>query len=37
MLQVLALTAMEPPAAFTPDAVRNEKAKALQAIRPSDP
>jgi glucose-6-phosphate 1-dehydrogenase len=34
MLQVLALTAMEPPAAFTPDAVRNEKVKALQAIRP---
>jgi glucose-6-phosphate 1-dehydrogenase len=34
MLQVLALTAMEPPAAFTADAVRNEKVKALQAIRP---
>src|SRR5262249_1672897 len=25
---------MEPPAAFTADAVRNEKVKALQAIRP---
>jgi glucose-6-phosphate 1-dehydrogenase len=34
MLQVLALTAMEPPAAFVADAVRNEKVKALQAIRP---
>jgi glucose-6-phosphate 1-dehydrogenase len=34
MLQVLALTAMEPPAAFTATAVRNEKVKALQAIRP---
>lgn len=34
MLQVLALMAMEPPAAFTADAVRNEKVKALQAIRP---
>jgi len=33
MLQVLALTAMEPPAAFTANAVRNEKVKALQAIR----
>ncbi|HNP71381.1 MAG TPA: glucose-6-phosphate dehydrogenase [Kouleothrix sp.] len=37
MLQVLALTAMEPPAAFTADAVRNEKVKALQAIRPIAP
>ena len=34
MLQVLALIAMEPPAAFVADAVRNEKVKALQAIRP---
>ena len=33
MLQVLALTAMEPPAAFTANAVRNEKVKALQAVR----
>jgi glucose-6-phosphate 1-dehydrogenase len=33
MLQVLALTAMEPPTAFTADTVRNEKVKALQAIR----
>jgi glucose-6-phosphate 1-dehydrogenase len=37
MLQVLALTAMEPPAAFSAEAVRNEKVKALQAIRPLDP
>jgi glucose-6-phosphate 1-dehydrogenase len=34
MLQVLALTAMEPPATFTANGVRNEKVKALQAIRP---
>jgi glucose-6-phosphate 1-dehydrogenase len=33
MLQVLALMAMEPPAAFTANAVRNEKVKALQALR----
>lgn len=37
MLQVLALTAMEPPAAFSAEAVRNEKVKALQAIRPLEP
>jgi glucose-6-phosphate 1-dehydrogenase len=37
MLQVLALTAMEPPAAFTADAVRNEKVKVLTAIRPVAP
>jgi glucose-6-phosphate 1-dehydrogenase len=37
MLQVLALTAMEPPAAFSAEAVRNEKVKALQAIRALDP
>ena len=37
MLQVLALIAMEPPAAFTADGVRNEKVKALQAIRPVAP
>lgn len=34
MLQLLALTAMEPPATFAADAVRNEKVKALQAVRP---
>jgi glucose-6-phosphate 1-dehydrogenase len=37
MLQLLALVAMEPPAAFTADAVRNEKVKVLQALRPIAP
>lgn len=34
LLQLLALTAMEPPASFDADAVRNEKVKLLSAIRP---
>jgi glucose-6-phosphate 1-dehydrogenase len=34
LLQLLALTAMEPPGTFQADAVRHEKAKVLQAIRP---
>ncbi|HEY0387001.1 MAG TPA: glucose-6-phosphate dehydrogenase [Gaiellales bacterium] len=34
LLQVLALVAMEPPAAFEPEAVRDEKAKLLRAMRP---
>jgi glucose-6-phosphate 1-dehydrogenase len=34
LLQLLALVAMEPPASFNADAVRNEKLKVLQAIRP---
>lgn len=34
MLQLLSLIAMEPPAAFEPDAVRDEKVKVLRAIRP---
>ncbi|MGH7627984.1 MAG: glucose-6-phosphate dehydrogenase [Gemmatimonadales bacterium] len=34
LLQLLALTAMEPPATFRADAVRDEKAKVLAAIRP---
>ena len=33
LLQVMALTAMEPPALFTPGAVRDERAKALESIR----
>lgn len=33
MLQLVALTAMEPPAEFTADAVRNEKVKILTAMR----
>lgn len=34
ILQLLTLVAMEPPASFTADAIRNEKVKVLQAIRP---
>jgi glucose-6-phosphate 1-dehydrogenase len=34
MMQLLALVAMEPPARFGADAVRDEKVKVLQAIRP---
>src|SRR5258706_4919479 len=33
-LQLLALTAMEPPVAFDANAVRDEKVKVLRAIRP---
>jgi glucose-6-phosphate 1-dehydrogenase len=35
VMQVLALALMEPPASFSPEAVRNEKVKLLQAIRPN--
>jgi len=34
LLQLLCLTAMEPPAAFEADAVRAEKVKVLKSIRP---
>ncbi|RMF67281.1 MAG: glucose-6-phosphate dehydrogenase, partial [Calditrichaeota bacterium] len=34
MLQLLALVAMEPPASFAANAVRDEKVKVLSAIRP---
>jgi glucose-6-phosphate 1-dehydrogenase len=34
MLQMLSLVAMEPPASFNADAIRNEKAKLFSAIRP---
>jgi glucose-6-phosphate 1-dehydrogenase len=34
MLQLLTLVAMEPPVAFEPDAVRDEKVKVLHALRP---
>ncbi len=34
LLQLLCLTAMEPPVAFTADAVRDEKGKVLKAVRP---
>ncbi len=34
MLQLLALVAMEPPAVFAPDPVRDEKVKVFAALRP---
>jgi glucose-6-phosphate 1-dehydrogenase len=34
IFQVLALVAMEPPSSLDPEAVRNEKVKVLDAIRP---
>ncbi len=34
LLQLLCLTAMEPPAHFDPDAVRDEKLKVLRALSP---
>ncbi|MBS3744844.1 MAG: glucose-6-phosphate dehydrogenase [Wenzhouxiangellaceae bacterium] len=34
MLQLLCLTAMEPPSRFKPTAVRNEKLKVLNSLRP---
>ncbi|MEJ7615901.1 MAG: glucose-6-phosphate dehydrogenase [Pyrinomonadaceae bacterium] len=37
LLQILTLTAMEPPVAFDADAVREEKVKVLRAIRPMSP
>ena len=37
LFQLLALTAMEPPVSFEADAVRNERAKVLDAIREITP
>jgi glucose-6-phosphate 1-dehydrogenase len=37
MLQLLALTAMEPPIDFTPDSVRNEKVKVLKSMHTPGP
>ena len=37
LLQLLALTAMEPPVAFRAEEVRDEKVKVLRAIRPITP
>jgi len=37
ILQLLTLVAMEPPASFNADAVRNEKVKVLSAVRPVKP
>jgi glucose-6-phosphate 1-dehydrogenase len=34
MFQLLCLTAMEPPASLAPDAIRDEKVKVLEALRP---
>jgi glucose-6-phosphate 1-dehydrogenase len=34
LLQLLMVTAMEPPVAFTPDEVRDEKVKVLRALKP---
>jgi glucose-6-phosphate 1-dehydrogenase len=36
-MQLLALAAMEPPATFEPDPVRDEKLKVLRAVRPIPP
>src|ERR1700757_3802967 len=36
VMQLLSLTAMESPVSFHADAVRNEQAKVLRAIQPSD-
>jgi len=37
MLQLLALVAMEPPASFAADRVRDEKIKVFQALKPLEP
>src|ERR1700677_242352 len=37
VLQLLAMTAMEPPASFEAEAVRAKKAEVIEAIRPLDP
>lgn len=36
MMQLLCLTAMEPPSNLTSEAIRDEKVKVLQALRPID-
>ncbi len=36
-MQLLSLAAMEPPATFEPNAVRDEKVKVLRAVRPMRP
>ena len=37
VLQVLSLLTMEPPANLAPEAIRDEKAKVIHAMRPIDP
>ncbi len=36
MMQLLSLTAMEPPSSLSADAIRDEKVKVLKALRPLD-
>jgi glucose-6-phosphate 1-dehydrogenase len=37
LLQILSILTMEPPASFDAEAIRDEKAKLLRAVRPIDP
>jgi glucose-6-phosphate 1-dehydrogenase len=37
LFQLMCLTAMEPPVSLAPDAIRDEKVKVLQALRPVEP
>ncbi|MCX7567667.1 glucose-6-phosphate dehydrogenase [Sulfitobacter sp. F26169L] len=37
LMQLLCLTAMEPPSKFQPSAVRDEKVKVIEALEPVDP
>ncbi|SDD32268.1 glucose-6-phosphate dehydrogenase [Ruegeria marina] len=37
LVQLLCLTAMEPPSKFTPNAVRDEKVKVIEALDPVEP
>lgn len=37
LMQLLCLTAMEPPSKFGPDAVRDEKLKVIRALEPVEP
>ncbi|MFK7870450.1 MAG: glucose-6-phosphate dehydrogenase [Roseobacter sp.] len=37
LMQLLCLIAMEPPARFSPDAVRDEKLKVIRALEPVEP
>ncbi|WP_174274534.1 glucose-6-phosphate dehydrogenase [Sphingomonas bacterium] len=37
LLQLLALTAMEPPTSFEAEPIRSEKAKLIAAVHPADP
>ncbi|NKB27480.1 MAG: glucose-6-phosphate dehydrogenase [Rhodobacteraceae bacterium] len=37
LMQLLCLTAMEPPSRFDPDAVRDEKLKVIRALEPAGP